>query len=42
MENQLRCVMFNREEFLIEHQLDADVLFFIRGTVSIWGAGFKS
>ena len=31
MENQLRCVMFNREEFLIEHQLDADVLFLLEG-----------
>ena len=31
MENQLRCVMINREEFLIEHQLDADVLFLLEG-----------
>lgn len=31
MGNQLRCVMINREEFLIEHQLDADVLFLLEG-----------
>ena len=39
MENQLRCVMFNREEFLIEHQLDADVLFLLEDCINM-GCGF--
>ena len=31
MENRLKCVIINREELLIEHQLDADVLFLLKG-----------